>query len=101
MSSSITYTSVLDANRETAQFCSALLAAHRRTRTGTRALSLFKQAVFVLRWFLDATRVAPSWPPTTPSSTAPPTPTCTKASTPWPPRPQAWNRPWPTPARVG
>lgn len=60
MSSSITYTCVLDANRQTVQFLSALLAANRRhlgTRKGTRALGTFKQAVLVLRWFLDATRV--------------------------------------------
>lgn len=61
MSSSITYTSVLDVHRETVEFLSALLAAHRRalgTRKGTRALGPFKQAVLLLRWFLDATRVA-------------------------------------------
>jgi hypothetical protein len=52
---------VLDVRRETVVFLSSLLHAHRRaigTRTGTRALSCFRQAILVLRWFLDGTRLA-------------------------------------------
>lgn len=60
MSSSVTYTATLEINRATAEFLSGKLAAHRRaigTRTGTRALGPFKQAVLVLRWFVDGTRI--------------------------------------------
>lgn len=60
MPSSVTYTATLEINRDTAAFLAAKLAAHRLavgTRAGTRALSPFKQAVLVLRWFLDGTRV--------------------------------------------
>ena len=60
MSSSIAYTAVLDVQRETAEFLASLLAAHRvrlGTRAGTRTLSPFHQAVLVLRWFVDNTRV--------------------------------------------
>jgi hypothetical protein len=52
---------VLDIRRETVLFVSGLLAARRcsaGTRAGTRALGCFRQAVLVLRWFLDGTRVA-------------------------------------------
>lgn len=61
MRTDVTYTCVLDADRESVEFLSHLLACHRRrlgTRTGTRALGPFKQAVLVIRWFLDATRPA-------------------------------------------
>jgi hypothetical protein len=61
VASSVTYRAVLDVRRETVVFLSSLLHAHRPvvgTRTGTRALSCFKQAVLVLRWFLDGTRLA-------------------------------------------
>lgn len=60
MSSSITYTAALGITRETVEHLARLLAAHRRhlgTRRGTRGLGTFKQAVLVLRWFVDATRV--------------------------------------------
>jgi hypothetical protein len=60
VSNSVTYTAVLDVQRGTVEFLSALLAARRvelGTRGGTRALGPFKQAVLVLRWFLDGTRV--------------------------------------------
>ncbi len=59
--SHVTYTCALDVDRQTAEFVSRQLASHRRTlgtRTGTRALGPFKQAVLLLRWFLNATRVA-------------------------------------------
>ena len=58
---SITYEAVLDVSERTAQFLSKLLheeRVRRGTRKGTRALSTYKQAVLVLRWFLDDTRVS-------------------------------------------
>ncbi len=60
MRSSITCTAVLDVRRETAEFLAKLLHGHRErlgTRKGTRALGVFKQAVLVLRWFVDGTRM--------------------------------------------
>jgi hypothetical protein len=51
----------LTVREETVLFVSSLLHAERQrrgTRTGTRALSCFKQAILVIRWFLDGTRVA-------------------------------------------
>jgi hypothetical protein len=60
VSSSVTYTATLEINRDTAEFLAAKLAAHRLavgTRTGTRALGPFRQAVLILRWFLDGARV--------------------------------------------
>jgi hypothetical protein len=57
---SVTYTATLSVREETVLFVSALLHAERLrrgTRAGTRALSCFKQAVLVIRWFLDGTRV--------------------------------------------
>ena len=58
---SITYEAVLDVSERTAQFLSKLLheeRVRRGTRKGTRALGTYKQAVLVLRWFLDDTRVS-------------------------------------------
>jgi len=60
-SMSVTYTATLPVGDQTVLYLSSLLRAerHRRgTRTGSRALGPFKQAVLILRWFLDATRVA-------------------------------------------
>jgi hypothetical protein len=60
VSSSVTYTATLEINRDTVEFLAAKLAGHRialGTRSGTRALGPFKQAILVLRWFLDGTRV--------------------------------------------
>jgi DDE superfamily endonuclease len=57
---SITYTATLDMGRETVEFVSLLLGVERRrrrTRKNTRALSPFKQAVLIIRWFLDGTRI--------------------------------------------
>jgi hypothetical protein len=51
-----TYSVKLDVHRNTARYLAALLRAERRrraTRKGTRALSPFKQAIFVLAWFRD------------------------------------------------
>ena len=56
---SVTYEAVLEVS-ETAGFLSALLHAERvrrGTRTGTRALGTFKQAILVLRWFFDDVRM--------------------------------------------
>src|SRR4051794_14230436 len=61
MSDPVTYSAVLPVSEETALFVSALLAAERRprgTRGRRRALSCYRQAVLVLRWFLDGTRLA-------------------------------------------
>ncbi|OAH16208.1 hypothetical protein STSP_03990 [Streptomyces jeddahensis] len=61
MPSSITCTAVLDVRRETAEHLAQLLRGHRErlgTRKDTRALGVFKQAVLVLRWFVDGTRMA-------------------------------------------
>ena len=60
---SVTYAATLPAGDQTVLFVSCLLRAERQrrgTRKDTRALSPFKQAVLILRWFLDATRVAQS-----------------------------------------
>jgi hypothetical protein len=57
---SVTYTATLGARRETVLYVSSLLHAQRSrrgTRNGTRSLGCFDQAVLVLRWFLDGTRV--------------------------------------------
>lgn len=61
MAASVTYGAVLDMHRETVLYLSGLLQAQRRTRKtrrGRRALSCFRQAVLVCRWFLDGTRIA-------------------------------------------
>lgn len=61
MSDPVTYTAVLPAPEETVLFVSGLLAAERRrrgTRRGRRALGCYRQAVLILRWFLDGTRLA-------------------------------------------
>jgi hypothetical protein len=58
--STITYAAVLDVRRATAEHLAKLLRGHREqlgTRKGTRALGVFKQAVLVLRWFVDGTRL--------------------------------------------
>src|SRR3982751_3481544 len=58
---SVTYTATLSVREQTVLFVSSLLHAerlNRGTRAGTRALTCFKQAVLVIRWFLDGTRMA-------------------------------------------
>src|SRR5688500_7488943 len=57
----VTYTAVLPVAEETVHFVSGLLAAERRrrgTRGRRRALGCYRQAVLLLRWFLDGTRLA-------------------------------------------
>ncbi len=57
----VTYTGVLPIGEHTTVHLAQLLAAQRlerRTRAGRRALGPWPHAVLVLRWFLDATRVA-------------------------------------------
>jgi hypothetical protein len=52
---------VLPVSEETVLLVSGLLAAEqrrRRTRRRRRALGCYRQAVLVLRWFLDGTRLA-------------------------------------------
>jgi len=61
VTTSVAYTAVLDVRRETVLFVSQLLHAERRqrgTRAGTRVLGCFAQAVLIMRWFLDGTRLA-------------------------------------------
>jgi hypothetical protein len=58
---SVTYVATLSVREETVLFVSSRLHAERQrrgTRNGTRALGCFKQAILVIRWFLDGTRVA-------------------------------------------
>jgi hypothetical protein len=58
---SVTYTAVLDVKRSTAEHLARLLRDHRivaGTRKGRRALGCFRQAVIVLRWFIDGTRLS-------------------------------------------
>lgn len=58
---SVTYEAVLDVSTDSVVFLSALLHAERvrrGTRKDTRALGTYKQAVLVLRWFLDDTRMS-------------------------------------------
>jgi DDE superfamily endonuclease len=57
---SVSYTATLPVRDQTVLYLSDLLHAERvrrGTRKDRRVLSPFKQAVLVLRWFLDATRV--------------------------------------------
>lgn len=57
----VTYTAVLPIGQSAVAFVSKLLAAERArrgTRHGRRALSCSRQAVMVLRWLLDATRLS-------------------------------------------
>jgi hypothetical protein len=58
---SVTYTAVLPARDETVAFLAERLDAERRdrgTRAGTRSLTCHEQAILILRWFLDGTRMA-------------------------------------------
>jgi DDE superfamily endonuclease len=57
---SVTYTATLPVGEHTVLFLSGLLHAERRrlgTRAGTRVLGCYRQAILVLRWLLDGTRV--------------------------------------------
>jgi hypothetical protein len=57
----ITYQAVLDVSEHSVQFLSELLhdeRVRRGTRKNTRALSTYKQAVLILGWFLDDTRMS-------------------------------------------
>jgi DDE superfamily endonuclease len=57
---SITYQAVLDVSEHSVQFLSKLLheeRVRRGTRKHTRVLGTYRQAVLVLRWFLDDTRM--------------------------------------------
>lgn len=58
---SVTYTSVLPVRDQTVDFLAGLLAderLRRGTRADTRSLTCQEQAVLVLRWFLDGTRMS-------------------------------------------
>jgi DDE superfamily endonuclease len=57
----IAYRAILDAPKELVQFVAKLLAAERRarkTRKGTRLLTCYRQAVYVLAWFRQPADVA-------------------------------------------
>ena len=57
---SVSYQAVLEVSQDSVLFLSGLLHRERQrrgTRKGTRALGTYKQAVLVLRWFLDDTRM--------------------------------------------
>lgn len=61
MSDRASYTAVLPIGESTVAFVSGLLAgerARRGTRRGRRVLGCYRQAILVLRWLLDGTRVA-------------------------------------------
>jgi hypothetical protein len=61
VATSVAYTAYLTMREETVVFVASLLhreRVRRGTRTGTRKLACFAQAVLVIRWFLDGTRVA-------------------------------------------
>jgi hypothetical protein len=61
VSDPVTYTAVLPVAEASVLFVSGLLAAEqrrRRTRRRRRALGCYRQAVLVLRWFVDGTRLA-------------------------------------------
>jgi DDE superfamily endonuclease len=56
-----TYSAILDIPRNTIAYLANLLLRRRQTlgtRAGRRALSVGKQAVLILRWFLDNTRLS-------------------------------------------
>jgi hypothetical protein len=58
---SVTYTAVLDVSEDSVLFLSGLLHAERvrrGTRTDTRALGTYRQAVLALRWLFDDTRIS-------------------------------------------
>jgi hypothetical protein len=58
---SVTYSATLPVSEDTVLFVSGLLHAQRRrlgTRAGTRSLGCYRQAILVLRWLLDGTRIA-------------------------------------------
>jgi hypothetical protein len=57
---SVTYRAVLPVHEHTVLFLSGLLHAERRrrgTRAGRRSLGCYRQAILVLRWLLDGTRL--------------------------------------------
>jgi hypothetical protein len=61
VSDPVTYTAVLSIGERTVLFVTGLLAAERRprgSRPRRRALGSYRQAVLVLRWFLDGTQLA-------------------------------------------
>src|SRR3712207_5472242 len=61
MSDPVTYPAVLPVSEQTVLFVSALLAAERRrrrSRSRRRALGCYRQAVLILRWVCDGTRLA-------------------------------------------
>jgi hypothetical protein len=57
---SVAYTAVLEVSEDSVLFLPGLLQAERvrrGTRKGRRALGTYRQAVLVMRWFLEDTRM--------------------------------------------
>ena len=88
----ITYRATLDVDRSLVRFVAGLLRANRKavgTGRGRRALTCWRQAVLVLRWFRQGTRVedlARDW--RIGVSTA------TRGSPSWPHRPRTCTLSW-------
>ena len=83
---SVTYTAVLDVSEDSVLFLSGLLHAERvrrGTRKDSRALSTYKQAVLVLRWLFDDTRMS-QLARDNDIGCRPPTTTATRRSRCWP-----------------
>lgn len=58
---SVTYSAALPVGEHTVLFLSGLLYAERRrlgTRAGRRSLGCYRQAILILRWLLDGTRIS-------------------------------------------
>ncbi len=98
MSDPVSYTAVLPVGEDTVSFVAGLLAAEQRrrgTRSRRRALGCYRQAVLVLRWFCDGTRLVQlAADHRIGRSTA--YRICTRASMPWLPRRRVYVvRCWP------
>jgi hypothetical protein len=81
---SATYTAVLDLSENSVRFLSSLLArerVRRSTRTESRSLSTDQQAVLVLRWLFDDTRMTQLARDKTTSACRPPTTTAKRRHT--------------------
>ena len=92
MDSIVTYAAVLDVAEDTVFFLARLLWLRRAelgTRRGRRSLGCYRQAVLVIRWFLDGTRIAQLAGRQRHREARPRTATSTRASTRSPRRPGA------------
>jgi len=81
---SVTYTAVLEVSEDSVRFLSSLLArerVRRSTRKDSRSLSTDQQAVLVLRWLFDDTRMTQLARDKTTSACRPPTTTAKRRHT--------------------